>query len=110
MIKEGGFLKKKEKEEGALHKSALLLPPVLQNRGGAGGRPWAGGPGGTREAGKEGKRERRVSGFDSPPWLGLGWSEEAAAMVVVTALWAVGGALVVATGVVGARATPRTLL
>ena len=37
MIKEGGFLKKKEKEEGALHKSALLLPPDLQNRGGAGG-------------------------------------------------------------------------
>ena len=78
MIKEGGFLKKKEKEEGALHKSSLLLPPDLQNRGGAGGRPWAGGPGGTREAGKEGKRERRVRGFDSPPWLGLGWSEEAA--------------------------------
>ena len=46
MIKEeGGFLKKKEKEEGAPHKSALLLPPDLQNRGGAGGRPWAGGPG-----------------------------------------------------------------
>jgi len=31
-------------------------------------------------------------------------------MVVVAALWAVGGALVVAAGVVGARATPRTLL
>ena len=73
----GGFLNKKENEEGALHKSALLLPPDLQNRGGAGG-PWAGGPGGTREAGKEGKRERRVRGFDSPPWLGLGWSKEAA--------------------------------
>ena len=38
----------------------------------------AGGPGGTREAGKEGKRERRVRGFDSPPWLVLGWGEEAA--------------------------------
>ena len=46
MIKEeGGFLKKKEKEEGALHKSALLLPPDLQNKRGAGGaalgrQPW----------------------------------------------------------------------
>jgi len=28
--------------------------------------------------GRRGKRERRVRGFDSPPWLGLGWSEEAA--------------------------------
>ena len=73
MIKEeGGFLKKKEKEEGALHKSALLLPPNLQNRGGTGGWPWASGPGGTRESGKEGKRGRRVRGFDSSPWLRLG--------------------------------------
>ena len=31
-------------------------------------------------------------------------------MVVVAALWAVGGALVVAAGVVGARAMQRTLL
>ena len=52
--------------------------PTCRTGEAQGGRPWAGGPRGTREAGKEGKRERRVRGFDSPPWLGLGWSEEAA--------------------------------
>ena len=52
--------------------------PTCRTREVQGGRPWAGGPGGTREAGKEGKRERRVRGFDSPPWLRLGWSEGAA--------------------------------
>jgi len=84
--------------------------PTCRTREVQGGRPWAASPGGTREAGKVGKRQWRVRGFDSPPWLVLGWSEEAAAMVVVAALWAVGGALVVAAGVVGARVTPRALL
>jgi len=59
--------------------------PTCRTGEAQGERPWAGGPGGTREAGKEGKRERRVRGFDSPPWLGLGWSEEAAQR------WLVGG-------------------
>ena len=52
--------------------------PTCRTGEAQGGWPWAGGPGGTREAGKEGKRERRVRGFDSPPWLGLEWSEGAA--------------------------------
>ena len=49
----------------------------MQNRGGGAGRRRRPTPAvqGTAAAGTRGKRERRVRGFGSPPWLGLGWSE-----------------------------------
>ena len=49
-----------------------------QRRGRGGGALLAPAVQGSGAAREEGKRERRVRGFDSPPWLGLGWSEKAA--------------------------------
>ena len=65
--------------EGEGPKGKTTLPPPLsrgQNRGGGRGRRRRPAPAsqGAAAAGRRGERERGSRGFDSPSYLGLGWS------------------------------------
>ena len=61
-------------------------------------------PGSPGAAGRRGERERAARGVDSPTYFGQRRPMEAAAMVVVAALWVWGGGLRWRTGFVGWRA------
>ena len=77
-LERGCFFKEKKGREGVLGKSALFFFLRTVDRIGEGGqrRPGLRRPRAWQRLGHGKKTERRARGFDSPPHLGLGRSEE----------------------------------